>query len=342
MSNLTITNELYPDPLNALIVIDGLFILSAEHEKQQAQLGIYEYANGHFLRMRIAEKPNPVDLNDIGRGGELIRNLDQDDELKEGHVSIDILDKEPFLQVYQNTELHDHHFSANFGNKDQTKDFKDFRWIVDFDGPRFHNRPFNLNEGIINRNVIFRHGTISAADISERVVQPMYPEANKLALADLMKTTRENVGVSGNELAALRAKFERLSEQSRTRDLYVANKLAISIGGLETKNKIIVNYGITGPGNVFEERERRYALDPKPGTYYEIYLTNNCYRRTPDPLKEEDPDKKDVLIHSDIQYYYNVIDVPVHERLDLRLPEEQVGAGNNRIPCDLIYLGNIS
>jgi hypothetical protein len=302
---ITITNTLPTQPA-VKIVIDGLFILCLDDNAGEATLGVYEHSTDHRFSIRISEKNyGCANASTIGRGGNLIHDLDDQNEIVNGDIFITIPDRVSNIQLYHHSNLVDNDFYSDptdLASKISTNQDEyepDFRWVMDLEGPRFYDRKLQIVPGVINRVIRVNQGIFYTERFIGRTIRQAYPEA----------------GI-------------RLGSSFPNRSYYVATQLAIAIEVLLAGEFLDISY--TDPSG-----PRTISLPPPAAnSFYEIYASNNC------SLSEESRRMIEGDVkprHSDFQYYYNVINLPVVDRMDLEifLP----GAGSSNFPCDFTFLG---
>ena len=303
------TTDILPKQPIVKLIVDGLFILCINEETRTAELGVYEYANEHNLFIRISQKDHNSN-SPLLKDGILIRKLDDNHEIKEGDISISVSGRPADVLCYQHESVTDDMLTTSPKvNANAELEFremgydKDFRWIIDLEGTRFHDKKLDVVPGVIKRKITLFHGTLYTEKWVSRVIAPAYEKAYEKA----------------QEIPA---------KSDPTRYLFVANRAAFAIEDLiegETKeDSEILNI------NYVENGQAKTLSLPKPdqgqGVYYEILISNNC----PDSAKR----KKEV--QSDFQCYYNVVNMPVPKRLELKIFS---GAGGEKAPCDLVLLG---
>jgi hypothetical protein len=290
------------------IIVDGLFVLCMDDATNVATLGVYEYSADHRFSIRISKKAygseDALPIN-AGRGGALERKLDDQDEIISGDISITIPERAPLIQIYHHPDLVEDDFITDAtGESKISKDrenFKpDFRWVMDLEGSRFYGEELKVVPRVINRRVRINQGILHTENYAGRSIKQAYKETGII----LEKT--------------FPAKF-----------YYVATQMAVAIEALKETESLVISYGD-------ESTPQAITLSP-PGenSYYEIYASNNCSLSKADIEWRINDAKADSRL-SDFQFYYNLIDVPAVDRLDLGMLG---GEGSNRFPCDLIYLG---
>lgn len=294
-----VSNELPQQP-EAKIIVDGLFILCINEEKRVAEIGVYEYANEHELFVRVSKKEHDVE-SELFKGGKLIRKLDDKDEIRTGDIAISVSGKPADITTYHHPTLTEETImlsdprnisTAIERNSDEYS--RDFRWVIDLEGARFHGKKLEIVPGVIRRKIHISNGILYTEQWARRKVKTAYQAA---------------------------ATFAGLKADNRY--YYVTRQLGIAIDTIEENQTLNITYG--------EARSPQTLSLAKPdeSIYYEILVSNNC--------QVKDPAKKNR--QTDFQNYYNVLNVPIAERLELGLIG---GQGTDRLPCDLIYLGGTS
>lgn len=293
-----ITNT-FPQLPAAKIIVDGLFILCVNEQTRTAQLGVYEYANEHDFFIRVSKKEHGVKTK-LFKDGLLVKKLDDrlGHEIETGDVTIAVSNRSQDIGYYQHASVTEDILATDPGkNLNSTIEFPDlgyttdFRWIIDMENTRFHDKKLKVTPGVIKRKVNILNGILYTESWVPRKITPAYIKATDLA-----------------------------GHSTTTRHLFVANQVAFAINQLSDDETIDIQYTQNG------KPETLSLPKVDKGIYYEILVSNNC----PASVAE----KK--LRQSDFQHYYNVVDVPIVERYELGRAD---GAGDDRIPCDLIYLG---
>ncbi len=295
-----VTNQL-PEQPAAKIIIDGLFVLCLNEQKREADIWVYEYANDHDFFIRVSKKENG-DSSEPGKGGELVQKLDDKtkSEIKSGDVSIAVANREPDISCFQFDSLASDYFNSDPRDLVAERDKNlfsystDFRWVIDIEGKRFHDKKLEIVPGVLYRKITIPNGVLYTHRLVKRMVLSAYQQAASLVKNDI-----------------------------EPRYFYVTNQLGIAISELKADEVLSVFYTVKGkPQNL-------PLANPDEGFYYEIYISNNC------PASEAQKRNR----QSDFQHYYNVLNVPVAERLELDIPK---GSGDRITPCDLIFLGQTS
>lgn len=295
-----ITNELPQQP-EAKIIVDGLFILCVNEEKRVAEIGVYEYANEHELSVRVSKKEHGVE-SELFKGGKLIRKLDDKhkDEIKTGDITISVSGKQADLVTYNHSSLteelmlSDPRSSSSEVERNSEDYSRDFRWIIDLEGPRFHGKKLEVVPGVISRKIHIPNGVLYTEKWARRKVMMAYQGA---------------------------ATF--VGRNADSRYYYVTSQLGIAIDALDKNHPLNISYG--------DARSPKTLSLSKPdeGIYYEILVSNNCQVKNIEKKSRQ----------TDFQHYYNLVNVPIAERLELGVIG---GQGSYRVPCDLIYLGGTS
>ncbi len=113
--------------------------------------------------------------------------------------------------------------------------------MIDLEGPRFHNRKFEITPGTIDRKIKIVNGVVSTHEIGSRIVKKAFPKASK------QKPTLERC--------------------------YVTYQLAVDLVTDSANNPIFISCG-TSSSDVASEIQ----LIPSKNYYYQITLDNNCER----------------------------------------------------------------
>jgi hypothetical protein len=239
-----ITHALPPQP-KAKIIVDGLFILCINEEARTAELGVFEYANQHEFFLRVSQKEHGT-VSEPGADGQAVLRLSEKDKLKTGNVSISVTNRPADITCYYHPELDTQSFWADPRNSSpiskRLAEFSpDFRWIIDLEGERFHNRKQEIVPGILQRKIHLPNGILATEQLVSRRVRSAYKQAALLA---------------GHEIGS--------------RYLFVTNQLAVHIQELSEGEELTLSYGTSA-------KPQTLAL-PKleTGLYHEIYISNNC------------------------------------------------------------------
>jgi hypothetical protein len=248
-----ITNNLSQQPA-AKIIVDGLFVLCVNEQTRTAQVGVYEYANDHDLFVRVSKKEHGVE-SELFKGGKLVKKLDDKDEIVTGDISISVSNRPADIAFYHHSSLSEESFSSD--STDLSSEIEmggdeyktDFRWIIDLEGARFHNRKLEVANGVLQRKITVANGVLYTEKCTSRTITKAYSNAALMA------------GIDTSE-----------------RYYYVASHLGIAIDELADNEKLTITYG--GP-----DKRKTLSL-PKLDEefYYEILISNNC--RTTDASKK--------------------------------------------------------
>jgi hypothetical protein len=305
-----ITNTLPVQPA-VKIIVDGLFVLCLNDETGEATLGVYEYSANHRFSVRISEKVNGSEdalPSNVGSGGSLVRKLDDQNEIVTGDISITISKRAPLIQTYHHPDLVENDFITDARDEsrisgDRENFRRDFRWVMDLEGSRFYGRELKVVPGVINRRVRINQGILYTEKYVARIIKQAYKETGKI----LGKTFPEKY-------------------------YFVATQMGIAIEALRETETLVISYG--------NESARKLItlLPPGENSYYEIYASNNCSISNVDRECMLNDTRAELRL-SDFQFYYNLIDLPAVDRLDLGITP---GEGSNSFPCDMIHLGGHS
>ncbi len=239
-----ITNTLPQQPA-AKIIVDGLFILCINEEARTAELGVFEYANQHEFFIRVSQKEHGK-VSEPGGDGQAMLKLSDKDKLKTGNVSIAVTNRPTDITCYYHPELDTQSFWTDPRNSSPVSkrlaEFSpDFRWVIDLEGERFHNRKMEIVPGILQRKISLPNGILATERLIPRKVKSAYKQAALLA---------------GHEIGS--------------RYLFITNQLAAFITELSDGEELSIGYGASN-------KPQTLAL-PKlaAGLYHEIYVSNNC------------------------------------------------------------------
>lgn len=294
----TVTNLLPQQPA-AKIIVDGLFILCVNEQTRTAQLGVYEYANEHDFFIRVSKKEHGVKTI-LFKDGLLVKKLDDriGHEIETGDITIGVSSRSPDIACYQQESVTEKILSTDPGEDlNSTIEFPklgyttDFRWVIDLENKRFHDKKLKVIPGVIKRKVNVLNGILYTESWVPRKITPAYIKATELA------------GLS-----------------TKTRHQFVANQVAFAINKLNDNETIDIQYTHNGNAETLSLPKTSKEI------YYEILVSNNCPASVAEKKSRQ----------TDFQHYYNVVEVPIIERYELGRAD---GAGDDRIPCDLTYLG---
>lgn len=296
-----VTNELPQQP-EAKIIVDGLFILCVNEEKRVAEIGVYEYANEHELFVRVSKKEHGVE-SELFKGGKLIRKLDDDKktgEIKTGDIAISMPGKPADIVAYHHPSITEESLLSDSREISSEIALNREEYEPDF-------------RWIIDLEGARFHG--KKLEVVPGVIRRKIHISNGILYTE--KWARREVKMAyenATTLAGLKAD---------NCYYYVTRQLGIAIEQIDENQTLNITYGDQQSPQTLSLRK------PDEGIYYEILISNNC--------QVKDAEKKNR--QSDFQNYYNVVNVPIAERMELWfLP----GSGSTRLPCDLIYLGETS
>ncbi|MBI1763985.1 MAG: hypothetical protein HYR56_21375 [Acidobacteria bacterium] len=234
-----------PENPAAKIIIDGLFAFCLNPKKRQMELGVYEFADEHVFSLRITKRMRETDEL-VGETWEIKPPRGS------GHlqnISIKVKNRPSDLEVYQNGSLGEEVFQSDpttLGdiNPEDDEVKHDFRWVIDLEGMRYHNRKLDMTPGTLTRRIRIPNGVVSTHEIGPREVKSAFPEAARLA----------------NRALA----FKRC---------YVASQMAVDLVADSAEEQVVIAYNAGAP-----DKRNRLTLTPADDFYYEILLHNNCQR----------------------------------------------------------------
>lgn len=285
-----------PQQPEAKIIIDGLFILCVNEEKRVAEIGVYEYANEHELFVRVSKKEHGVE-SELFKGGKLIRKLDDKDEIRTGDIAISISGKSADVTAYHHPELTEESILSDPRNISSAIESNSDEYSRDF-------------RWVIDLESARFHG--KKLEVVPGVIRRKIHIQNGVLYTE--EWARRKVKMAYQAAAT----FAGL--QADNRYYYVARQLGIAIDQIDENQTLNIAYGGAHSPQTLS------LSKPDDGVYYEVLISNNC--------QVKDAEKKNR--QTDFQNYYNVVNVPIAERLELGLIG---GQGTDRLPCDLIYLG---
>lgn len=237
-----------PETPAAKIIIDGLFAFCLNPKKRQMELGVYEFADEHTFSIRITKRTLETEKL-VGETWE-IKPPRGSGYLQD--ISIKVADRPSDIDVYQNEALAEKVFLTDPAtlkeiNPEDEKNKRDFRWVIDLEGTRFHNRKLAMTPGTLTRRIRIPNGVVSTHEIGPREVKSAFPEAARLSKKVLA--------------------FKRC---------YVASKVAVDLVADSPEQQVVIGYSDNA-----SDKRNRLTLNPSEDFYYEILLNNNCQR--PDP-----------------------------------------------------------
>mgnify|MGYP000553067101 CR=1 FL=1 len=296
-----ITNDLPQQP-EAKIIVDGLFILCVNEEKRVAEIGVYEYANEHELFVRVSKKEHGIE-SELFKGGKLIRKLDDDKhtgEIKIGDVAISMSGKPADIVAYHHPAITEESLLSDPREISSEIALNDEEYSPDF-------------RWIINLEGARFHG--KKLEVVPGVIRRKIHISNGILYTE--EWARREIKMAYETAARLAGK------KADSCYYYIARRLGIAIEQIDENQTLNITYGDP------QSTQMMSLSKPDEGIYYEILISNNC--------RVKDVEKKNR--QSDFQNYYNVVNVPIAERIDLDI---LLGSGSKFAPCDLIYLGETS
>ena len=285
-----------PQQPEAKIIVDGLFILCVNEEKRVAEIGVYEYANEHELFVRVSKKEHGVE-SELFKGGKLIRKLDDKDEIKTGDVTISVSGKPADVVAYHHPTITDESLLSDPREISSEIALNDEEYSPDF------------------RWIIDLEGARFHRKKLEVVPGVIH---RKVHISNGILYTEEWARREVKMAYETAAKLAGLKEDSRF--YYVTSQLGIAIDQIDENQTLNITYGAA------QSRRTLSLSKPDEGLYYEILISNNC--------RVKDAEKKSR--QTDFQNFYNVVNVPIAERMELAA---LFGSGSKSVTCDLIYLG---
>lgn len=285
-----------PELPEAKIIVDGLFILCVNEEKRVAEIGVYEYANEHELFVRVSKKEHGVE-SELFKGGKLIRKLDDKDEIKTGDIAISVSGKPADVTAYHHPALTEESMLSDPRNISTAIERNSDEYSQDF-------------RWIIDLEGARFHG--KKLEIVPGVIRRKIHISNGILYTE--QWARRKVKMAYQAAAT----FAGLKADNRY--YYVARQLGIAIEQINENQTLNLTFGDARSPQTLS------LSKPDESIYYEILVSNNC--------QVNELEKKNR--QTDFQNYYNVVNVPIAERLELGLIG---GQGTDRAPCDLIYLG---
>ncbi len=238
------TNTIPENPA-AKIIIDGLFAFCLNPKKRQMELGVYEFADEHNFSIQITKRLRETDelvgekweINPP-RGGSHLQD-----------ISIKVKNRPSDLEIYQNDALGEDVFLSDpttLGdvNPEDYENKCDFRWVIDLEGARYHNRKLVKTPGTLTRRIRIPNGVASTFEIGPREIKMAFPEAARLA---------------NRKLGLKRC--------------YVASQVAVDLVADSAEEQVVIAYNAGAP-----DTRNKLTLTPSDDFYYEILLHNNCQR----------------------------------------------------------------
>lgn len=238
-----------PETPAAKIIIDGLFVFCLNPKKRQLELGVYEFADEHNFSIRINKRMRETD-DLVGEKWE-IKPPRSGSHLQD--ISIKVKNRPSDVELYQNAALGEEVFRSDpttLGeiNPEDYENKCDFRWVIDLEGERYHNRKLARIPGTLTRRIRIPNGVVSTYEVGPRVVKMAFPEAAKLAKRSLP--------------------LDRC---------YVASQVAVDLVADSPEEQVVIAYSNGAP-----DKRNKLTLTPSDDFYYEILLHNNCQRDSPD------------------------------------------------------------
>lgn len=238
------TNTIPENPA-AKIIIDGLFAFCLNPKKRQLEFGVYEFADEHIFSIRINKRMRETEEL-VGETWE-IKPPRGTNHLQD--ISINVKNRPNDVELYQNASLNEDVFLSDpitltdvDPEDDEVK--RDFRWVIDLEGTRYHNRKLVRTPGTLTRRIKISNGVVSTYDVGPREVKHAFPEAAKTAR---------------NKLTLERC--------------YAASQAAVDLVADSSEERVVIAYN-----NGDTDKRNKLTLIPSDEFYYEIVLHNNCQR----------------------------------------------------------------
>jgi hypothetical protein len=133
------------------LVFRGLFLLAFEKENKFCQVGVLK-ADRHCLKVNIktnaASLPNSPELSF---------------EIPDGDICFEVAGRPNAVDTYE----------PGLFLRDPSHDRRDFRWVLDLEGPELHNGPLSIITGALNRSIFVFNGLFYTYDShTVRIVPP--------------------------------------------------------------------------------------------------------------------------------------------------------------------------
>jgi len=293
-----------PEKLIAKVVLEGLFVFCVNPKKRRAEIGAYEFANEHTFSINIVKK---MRKNNRPIGERLLIEPSSSTD-HANNISIAVKNRPADLEIFKNSKLSDDIFlvdPADRGDFDpeDNNNVNDFRWVIDLEGPRYHDKKLNITPGMLERKIFIGNGALSTRQIAPRVLKYAFPKAPPISEqfpASEKSPVSERLPVIDNR--------------------YVAYQVGVDL--ISDGEPVVLSYS-----DATASKANKLRLAAHDDYYYEIHLNNICER----------PDQS-ILRFSDFQHYYNVFaDTQPADRFDFEPFVD--GGANFRSPCDVTFLG---
>jgi len=254
--------------------------------------------------------------------------------LESGDISIGISNQSIGIETYQNDLLTAEDFKSNATDRNSSYEMKifdelgpiieqyeaanlelplieerkivakyssDFRWVIDLESDRFQVKRQN--------------GDLLPSKKLEVIPGVIH---RKIFIKNGIAYTEKLLGrriTNAYEKAAELSKIETVDNK-----YWIANQVCFAIQSIPEGESLSITYRNA-------KGETSLALPPLDGSiYYEVLINNNC----PDFIARDNETR------SDFQHYYNVLNTPIPERIEMSI---LIGQGHERFPCDTVFLG---
>lgn len=296
------TTNSFPSDSAVRITIEGLFALQIDSTTRLAKFGVYDQAERHNFSIKIFERPKERDFCDPI---ESIPDFDPKITL-ENFPAGDLVIDAPSASSDLSLKLYEHRDLAAsalaFKNIDERlPDLTD-----ESDKMLDYRWIINFNDPKIRAGLFGLTGPVT--------------------LNPSIITRRVNIGhgvlYSANwQNRAITRAFKSVGPPPLNKHTRFANKVGVMIPFHPSINVVTLSHASSSSVN-----RQFLSLPITADSYYDIIVSNLCPDEgMPDPRK-----------HSDFQFYYNVVNIPISQRIDL---QSYSGQGSNRNPCDVAIVG---
>jgi hypothetical protein len=166
------------------LLFDGLMTICFDSKKSQCQIGVPRAASNHELTIKV-EKTFAGETKTITT----LKGFDTE------AIAFALPAGEVGIQTFQKGD-----FSGDFAKDDP----RDFRWVVDLEGPEFHNRKLSIKKGAFRQFITLKSGVFYTQSLSYDEI-----EIKKAATGEVLNSrkvstvTGVNVDLQPGEMFAL-------------------------------------------------------------------------------------------------------------------------------------------